>query len=60
MKLEPGRITMTEAEHARLDELLAGRTGSVARRDAGETGPLVVHVDGETHLIDTGEETPDG
>lgn len=58
--IEPGRIPMSETESAAVDELLAGRSGTITRRDPNESGPLLVEVDGDTHLIDGEEASANG
>lgn len=53
--LEQGRLPMTENEQAGLDRLLARNGGtliSLTRRDPGESGPLLAHVDDDTYEID--------
>ena len=43
-----GRIPLKDAEHAAVDKLLASHdaSASLTRRDPGETGPVVVEIDG--------------
>jgi hypothetical protein len=53
--LNDGRITMNEAEHAAVDKLAsknADAAVSMTRRDPGEAGPLLVHVDNSTYIVD--------
>ena len=47
--LYEGRIPMNDLEHTSVDKLLnrhVGATATLARRDPGETGPLVVDIEG--------------
>ncbi len=46
--LREGRLPLNDAEHAAVDKLAGENEGasiSLTRRDPGETGPLLVHVD---------------
>ncbi len=48
------RIPATDAEHAAVDKLQGENpdaTVSMTRRDPGDTGPLLVHVDGDTYEV---------
>lgn len=52
--LQTGRAPMNEAENAAVDKLALeheGKAMSLTRRDAGETGPLLVHVDDDSYEI---------
>lgn len=60
--LLPGRIPLNKAEHAAVDKLAAKSEHadaqiSLTRRDPGNTGPVVVHVDGigEWHIDEHGK-----
>ena len=56
--LHEGRTPLSAAEHAAVDKLLAKNAGasvSFTRRDAGEAGPLLVHVGDDTYVVQ-----PDG
>lgn len=49
-----GRIPMRDAEHAAVDRLIArhnGSPGCLTRRDLGNSGPLLFHIDGVTYEI---------
>lgn len=52
--LSEGRIPLNPAEHEAVEQLLAAHVGNatLTRRDAGETGPLLVHIGDETYLVD--------
>jgi len=53
--LHEGRLPLTPAEHDAVDTLISKNPGqdvSVTRRDPGETGPLLVHVDETTYVVD--------
>lgn len=53
--LGEGRLPLSPAEHRAVDKLTAENENaaiSFARRDPGEVGPLVVHVDEDTYLVD--------
>ena len=53
--LREGRLPLLAAEHAAVDALIAkypDEAVSLTRRDPGETGPLLVHVGGDTYEID--------
>lgn len=56
--LEPSRPPLTDAEAAAIDALLArhGARASFARRDPGESGPVVVEVAGRRFEVDTAGE----
>lgn len=59
--LHEGRLPLNEAEHAAVDKLIAknqdlgadGRFAPVSftRRDPEESGPLLVHVGDDTHVV---------
>lgn len=52
--LHPERIPLNEAEVAAVDKLAAGHDQaavSLTRRDPGETGPLLVHIEADTWEI---------
>jgi len=52
--LDSGRIPLNEAEDAAVEKLIAeheGKPVSLTRRDPGESGPLLVHVDDESWVI---------
>lgn len=52
--LHEGRIPLLAAEHDALDALIQKNPDasvSATRRDPGETGPLLVQVDGNTFLV---------
>ena len=59
--LSEGRIEAQQAEHDAVEKLrtkYATAAISLTRRDAGEAGPLLVHVDGDTYIVDdTGKTT---
>lgn len=48
-----GRIPLADKERAAVDELLKKRDvrASVTRRDPGESGPLIVHVDDDVYVV---------
>lgn len=48
-----GRIPMNDAEHKAVDRLLAGHDGNagLTRRDANNTGPILVHVGDVVHEV---------
>ena len=49
-----GRIPLNEAEHQAVEELIAAHPGvavSLTRRDPGESGPVLVHVDAATFVV---------
>ncbi len=52
--LHSGRIPLNDDEHAALDKLRAENPDagiSATRKDPGDTGPLLVHVDDDTYQI---------
>ena len=52
--LIPGRISVNAEETKTVEKLMAEHDGaaiSMTRRDPGETGPLLLHVDDETWEI---------
>jgi hypothetical protein len=59
--LQEGRIPLSAAEHEAVDALIAANPGvpiSLTRRDAGESGPLIVHVaDGYYEVSSKGKAT---
>ena len=56
-----GRIPLKDAEHAAVDKLLAKHDApaGISRRDPGETGPVVVDIDGVGvwHIDSSGKTT---
>jgi hypothetical protein len=59
--LSHGRIPLRQAEHEAIDRLLAKHPGTAAgltRRDAGDSGPVLVHIGDATWVVDeTGKTT---
>ncbi len=54
MQLSTGRIELNEDEKAAVEKLAHENDGaaiSLTRRDPGETGPLLVHVDDATYEV---------
>ncbi len=52
--LHEGRIPLEQAEHEAVDKLIEKHPGaavSMTRRDADNTGPLLVHVDDVTYVV---------
>lgn len=52
--LRAGRIPLLAAEHDAVDTLISKNPDarvSLTRRDTGETGPLLVHVDEDVYLV---------
>lgn len=52
--LNEGRIPLTDAEHAAVNQLLAKHPEiavSLTRRDPGETGPVLVHVGDDSYQV---------
>lgn len=52
--LNASRIPLNEAEHQAVEELIAAHPGaavSLTRRDPGEAGPVLVHVDASTFVV---------
>ncbi len=52
--LQEGRIPLEQAEHDAVDKLIADNPGvpiGFTRRDSGETGPLLVTVDGTVYQV---------
>jgi hypothetical protein len=52
--LSEGRIEAAQAEHDAVDNLIAKHPDasvSMTRRDEGNTGPLLVHVDDDTYVV---------
>lgn len=50
-----GRIPLSKAEHGAVEKLLAEHPDaavSLTRRDPGETGPVLVHIDDVSYQID--------
>ena len=53
--LIPGRLPLSPAEHDAVNTLASKHPDaalSLTRRDPGETGPLLVHVDDATYEVD--------
>jgi hypothetical protein len=53
--ISEGRIPLNGAERKAVDKLMHERDGaaiSLTRRDPGDTGPVLVHVDNDTYQID--------
>ncbi len=52
--LNEGRIQAEQAEHDAVDKLIEKHpdaTVSITRRDENNTGPLLVHVDDDTYVV---------
>ncbi len=52
--LQEGRLPLNDAEHAAVDKLRGENEDaeiSATRKDPGETGPLLVHVDDDTYEV---------
>ena len=52
--MREGRIPINDAEHAAVDKLIGENPDanvSLTRRDPGESGPLVVHVDDDSYEV---------
>lgn len=52
--LSPGRIPMSDDEHRGVEKLLAeheGEQAGLTRRDPGDSGPVLVHIGGDTWEI---------
>jgi hypothetical protein len=53
-ELREGRIPLEQAEHDAVDKLIANNADaavSFTRRDPGDTGPLLVHVNDDTYVV---------
>ncbi len=61
--LQEGRIPLEQAEHDAVDKLIADNPDvaiGLTRRDPGETGPLLVTVDGKVYEVDSKGKVTDG
>ncbi len=58
--LDQARIPLTEKEQAAIEKLLAkhpDQNASLMRRDPGEAGPVLVHIDEDSYEVSEAGET---